>query len=159
MIALACIAYIGLIGFLYQKYREAENGANIVEKKIKNLGSETQDLLAHQSKWDELAPVVESDFYPYEVFHRITSVAPRGGGLPLRLVQATIVNQFRDKDGESQVFREVTLRGNAAETKNIAEFNLNLKNSEELQEFEWITPPEQKTKAGRWGFVYTATAL
>ena len=159
LIAAGVLAYLGVMAFLYNKYNEAQDEAIAVESQVRGLGAETQSLRLHREKWDELSLVVESDFYPYEVFHRVVSVAPRGTGIPLRLVQATILNQYRDKDGVQEVYREIVLRGNAAETKDTAAFNLSLKESKDLEAFKWVTPPEKKTSAGRWDFTYTANTL
>jgi len=159
MIAAAVLAYLGIVGFFFHNYQEANKDAIAVEKKVQGLGPEAKILLRVEDKWDELAPVVESDFYPYEVYHRIVNAAPRGDDMPLRLEQATVTNQFRDKDGEPQILREIAIRGNAAETKDVAKFNNQLKKSEDLKAFEWIDPPPQTSTAKRWKFEYSASAI
>jgi len=158
LIAAAAIAYLGVIAFFYNNYTKANDKAFAMEKKVRALGPGTQDLILHQEKWDELQPVVEAQFHPYEVFYRVAKVAPRGPDMPLRLTQVTILNQYREKDGTQEMYREIVLRGNAAEFKDVGAYNTSLTQSEELSEFKWITPPGKKAKSGRWDFTYTADA-
>lgn len=159
MIAAMLVAYVGILAFFTMQYLRSGDEAQRLERKVAGLGPETQELLAHQEKWDELAPVTESDFYPYEVFHRVVKAAPTpsGNNKPVRLIKAVILNQYREVEGEEQVVRTITLRGNAADTKDVASFDIALKGNEDLSDFEWSTPPPQKGKGERWEFNYSGS--
>lgn len=155
-VAAAFLAYCGIFGYFAWEYSKSGQEADRLEAELKSLGPGTQSLLEHQEKWDELSPVVESDFYPYEVFHRIVSSAPRvrGNNKPLRLTRAVITNQYQNVEGEAQVVRSVKLMGNAESTENVATFNLALKQSPDLAAFRWTDPPARRGKSGRWDFEY-----
>ncbi len=157
MIAAAVLLYLGLVAFLGYKLVKKEKGADLAKERVVAVSGESQALVTHQEKWDELLPVVQSDFYPYELLHRVTKgVLPAEG---VHLSQATFVNQLQEEEGQPTLvpLREITLVGDAANTKEIAQYNLNLNRSPLLGSFVWTTPEPTKTNQNRWRFTYTAS--
>lgn len=157
LIAAGVILYLGLLGLLGFNLMSKQKAAELEKSRLAAVSGDAEALLAHQEKWDELLPVVESDFYPYELLHRVVK-----GVLPaneVRLSQATFVNQLQEVEGQSTLtpLREITLVGDSASTKEIAQYNLNLNRSPLLSNFVWSTPEPTKTNQGRWRFTYTAT--
>ena len=159
MIAIAALVlvYIGVTGYFFLDIKKAEKEANLAERKVTELSGGTTQLMALQDKWFELAPVVESDFYPYEVYHRVAECPPNKPERKVRLTQVTIYNQPKFVEGEGlSMSREIFVSGEAADTNDIAKFAIALKKSEELQKYEWTIEPESQTRTGAWGFRYSA---
>ncbi|MDA7881657.1 hypothetical protein N9A94_05075 [Akkermansiaceae bacterium] len=157
MIAAAVLAYLGLVGFLYFNLKSAQEEVVLAEKKVSALGPEAERLQEHRNKWESLAPVVESDFYPYEVLFRVYKALPNTKTERLvRLTEVSLVNQFKDVEGGQEMLRTISIKGLAPENAPISEYNNNLNKSEELQDYNWIMETPSKTKTGDWSFRYTA---
>ncbi|MGJ8695153.1 MAG: hypothetical protein ACSHYF_02465 [Verrucomicrobiaceae bacterium] len=158
LVAMA-IAYLGVIAFLYTKVQKAEKDAQVAERQVSQLSGETTQLMSLQDKWEELSPVVEEEFYPYEVFHQVSTCLPNVGERKVRLTLVTVYNQPKVADGGVlEMNREIVVMGEAADTNDVAKFNLALQAKEELSDFDWTIEPESQTKTGAWGFRYTAKA-
>jgi len=157
MIAAAVLAYLGLVGFLYFNLKSAREDVEVAQRKASSLGPEAERLQVHLDKWDELGPVVDNEFYPYEVLFRIVQALPNTKTERLiRLKSVEVINQFKDVDGGRQMIRKITVIGQAAETAPIGVYSNNLKNAENLGDFIWSMPPQKKTRNGEWDFTYTA---
>lgn len=157
LVAAAVIAYVGLIGFLFFNLTSAEEKVMIAQKKVTSLGPEALKLQVHQDKWDELAPVVDNEFYPYEVLFRIYKALPNTKTeRNVRLTHVEVINQFKDVDGGRQMIREITVKGQAPENAPIGEYNDSLIKAADLEDFKWIMQTPTKTRNGDWSFIYTA---
>lgn len=153
------IAYLGLVGFLYTKVKKSEDDALALERKVAATQGDTGNLLMILDKWEELGPVIEDNYYPYEVFYQINQCLPNDKVAPpeVRLTQVTVYNQPKtSEEGTQTVNREIFVSGEAVDTADIAKFGIALKAREELSDYIWTIEPEQKTKSGHWGFRYTA---
>ena len=156
MIAAAVVAYLGLVGFLFFNLRSAQEDVKVAQRKASSLGPESRRLQEHQEKWDELAPVVDNEYYPYEVLFRIYKALPNTKTERLvRLRNVEVVNQFKDVDGGLQIMRTISITGQADENEPIGKYNINLSKSPDLQDFDWVMQVPEKNK-GVWVFTYTA---
>lgn len=160
LIAGAVMVYLGLIGYFVYQLQEIKKSARLAEKNVLELGTEAQELLDHEAKWDEVRPVVESDFYPYEVLMRAYKALPNTNDERfIRLTSATVINQFKEVDGAMAVERRVILQGQAEDNTNIPKFSSKLTSSPDLGSFTWnITPEKKDTKSGLWTFLYEGDA-
>ena len=160
LIGVATVAYLAVLGYFFYNLREVQKEARIAEANVASLGSESKELLTHQEKWDELRPVVESDYYPYELLLRAYRALPntRDNRL-IRLTSASFTNQFKEVDGQMAVERKIVLQGQAEDNTNIPQFSGKLKTQPDLQEWTWNIPPEVKDrKTGLWTFTYEGDA-
>jgi len=156
-IVVLILAYLGLAAYLYTDLQKLEKETIAAEREIQELSGGTTDLIKLQDKWDELAPVVDSNFYPYEIYHRVAECLPNKSGRKVRLTLVDIINQPKLVEGQGMTMvRDIVLKGEAQGTADIAEFAIALRRSAELADFEWIIQPEAPTRTGSWGFTYTA---
>ncbi|MGC6425899.1 MAG: hypothetical protein ACON5H_02760 [Akkermansiaceae bacterium] len=158
-IAAAVIAYLSFVAFLYTKVQRAEKDAIAMERQVEATKGDTGNLQTVVDKWGELSPVVEDEFYPYEVFFQINQCLPNDQVAPpeIRITQATIYNQPKvNEEGLQSVNREIFIAGVAAENADIAKFSIALKAREELSDFIWTIAPQEQTKNGDWSFRYSA---
>ncbi len=160
LIAAALVAYLGLVGYFIYNLREVQKEALIAERNVAALGTDAQDLLLHEEKWEELKPVVESDFYPYELLLRAYRSLPNSPDQRyIRLTSATFINQFKEVDQAMVVERKIILQGQAEDNTNIPKFSGSLTSREDLSEFIWNIQPEVKDrKSGLWTFLYEGDA-
>ena len=158
-IAALAVAYLGVLAFLYTKVKKAEEDAIAIERKVDATKEDTGNLRNVLNKWGELGPVIDEEYYPYEVFFQINQCLPNDKVAPpeVRITQATVYNQPKlTEEGLQTVNREIFVSGEAQDTADIAKFAIALKASEELPGFIWTIEPEQKTNNGNWSFRYTA---
>jgi len=155
--SVAAVAYLGAIGWLVwtlmaQNRRNAEIQAEIdeLEPMVAGIGD-------HYKKWQELQPVTEVEHWPVELMFNAANAIPKDGRL--RLKRAEIVNQLKiSEQGGKELQRSIRLQGEADELEQANMFNLNLKESDALREYVWITPPpNEDAKTGRWIFNYVAS--
>ena len=157
--AILFLAYLGLIAYLFTDLKKAEEDVANVEREVEEISGGTKELMKVQNKWDELAPVIDVNFYPYEVYNRVAAALPNKAERKVRLTLIDIINQPKLVEGQGMVMvRDIVVKGEAADTADIAEFSIALQRSDELSGFEWTIPPVQKTRTGSWGFTYTAKA-
>ncbi|YCM44988.1 hypothetical protein V2O64_03010 [Verrucomicrobiaceae bacterium 227] len=160
LIAVALVAYLGLVGYLFYDLREVQKEARLAERNVASMGSEANDLTIHKEKWEELQPVVESDFYPLELFLRTYRSLPNTKDQRfIRLTSATLINQFKEVDQSMVVERKIILQGQAEDNTNIPKFSGSLTSREDLSAFVWNIQPEVKDrKSGLWTFLYEGDA-
>lgn len=157
-VAALAMVYMGLVGFLYNEVKKAEEKAVEVEKKVDGVSGAQGSLMTLIGKWDELGPVTEDEYYPYEIFYQINQCLPNDKVAPpeVRITQITVWNQPKNSDdGLLTVNREIFISGESEDTNKIAEFALALENSEELSDFDWNIEPGTQKK-GIWEFRYSA---
>ncbi len=156
------LAYLGLAAYLYLNLEKAKDAARQAQRNAEGISEESDLLLAHQSKWAELGPVVEDEFHPFEVYLAAYKALPNSPNERfIRLTKVTMVNQFREIDSELRVAREIVLQGQAdqEQQQKIPVFAGNLRNSAELERFRWEIPPETiDRRSGKMTFIYTGNA-
>ena len=158
LIAAALVAYLGVIGYFIYDLLEVQKESRIAESNVASLGSEADELLLHQAKWDELQPVVESDFYPYELLLRVYRALPNTKDQRfIRLTSVSFTNQFKEVDQSMVVERKITIQGQAEDNTIIPKFSGSLESNQDLSEFDWNIQPEVRDKkSGLWTFSYEA---
>jgi len=160
LIAVAAVAYLGLVGYFFYDLREVRKEARLAESNVSALGTEAQELQLHEEKWNDLLPVVESDYYPYELLLRAYRALPNTNDQRfIRLTSASFTNQFKSGDEGMIVERKITLQGQAEDNTIIPKFSGKLRTQDDLREFVWNIPPEVKdNKSGLWTFKYEGIA-
>jgi hypothetical protein len=162
LIAALVLAYLGLATYFYLDLQKAKKAAQIAKNNVGGISMEAKELQEHQVKWDELRPVVETRFHPFEVFlHSYRALPNTNDERFIRLTKVTLLNQFKEIDGDLRVAREITLEGNADQENQpkIPAFSLNLRSSSELEDFDWQMPPETIDKrSGKLTFIFTGNA-
>jgi hypothetical protein len=161
-IAAAAVVYLGLVGYLFFDLKNIQKEAVKAERAASVVEAEASLLTEHTERWDELQPVVETRFHPLEVLFACYRALPNTKtDRFIRLKQAVMENQFKEIDGELKVSRRIRLEGLADQENSlkIPEFADNLEESDELEGFEWRTPPETTDKkSGKMLFAYEADA-
>ena len=156
------LAYLGLAAFLFLKLEKAKDEASQAKRKASGISSEADFLTDHEAKWDELIPVVEDEFHPFEVYLGAYRALPNTrGNRFIRLTKVSMMNQFREIDGDLRVMREVYIEGQSEQDdqEKIPEFAENLRTSEALKFPEWDLPPEKTDRrSGKVTFSYTGNA-
>ncbi|MDB4500567.1 hypothetical protein N9224_00110 [Akkermansiaceae bacterium] len=148
--------YLGVVAYCYTNIKKTEKRAIAVEREVESTKEETGNLLTVLNKWDELTPVVEGEFYPYEVYYQVVRCLPNTPQRKIRISLATVVNQPKlSPEGVLVMDRRIVVTGQATDTSDIAKFAIALKASDELSGFEW-NMPESQTKKDEWSFTYTA---
>ncbi|MFT7173290.1 MAG: hypothetical protein ACI9NQ_001510 [Paracoccaceae bacterium] len=162
LIAALILAYIGLAAYLFLDLQKAKKEAVQAKRDSSGISEEADFLLAHQSKWFELQPVVEDKFHPFEVFLGSYRALPNTNTERfIRLKKVSLINQFREIDGDLRVAREVVLEGQAdqEDQPKIPIFSGNLSDSKDLEAFRWDIPPETiDRRSGKLTFIFTGTA-
>jgi len=107
------------------------------------------------SKWSELQPIVENEYWPIELYFNAYQAAPKMG---LRIKRAEMRNEFQVQDGIGQVIkRSIYIEGRSEGTEQAIEFGENLEKSEYFSVFNWNNPSPKPTNTGEWDFEYTAS--
>ncbi|MFT6864052.1 MAG: hypothetical protein ACJAVK_002614 [Akkermansiaceae bacterium] len=162
LIAALLVVYLGIVAFLYFDLQKAKEAATLATKDANSISGDADLLLTHRVKWDELRPVVETEFQPFEVFLASYRALPNTKQERfIRITKASFTNQFREIDGDLKVSREVVLEGQAEREaqQEIPKFAGNLRSSRELEAFRWAFPPESEDKrSGKVTFNYTGNA-
>lgn len=156
-IAAGVVAYLGVVGYFFYNLREVQKEATIAKNNLAALGTDAEELLVHEEKWEDLRPVVEDDYYPLEMFLRTYRALPNTKDQRfIRVKTASFTNQFKEVDGSLVVERKIVVEGNAEDTTNIPKFAQNLR---AMEGWTWNTPPESRdTRSGLWTFKYEGDA-
>lgn len=162
IIAAALVLYLGLAAYLYYGLDQAKKETTLAQNKLIGISQEADVLIKHRNQWAELQPVVESQFHPFEILlHTYRSLPNEQRERVIRLKRATMINQFRQVEGELQIDRRVVLEGQADEAfqAKIPIFAGNLRSNPDLDAFQWSTPAETlDNKTGKMTFIYEGTA-
>lgn len=162
LIAALLVMYLGIIAFFYFDLQKAKKSSTIAKRNASAISGEADVLLAHQAKWDELRPVVETEFQPFEVFLACYRALPNTANERyIRLNKASFLNQFREIEGEMKVSREVVLEGQADQENQpqIPKFAGNLRSSRDLETFNWSFQPEIiDRRSGKLTFTFVGNA-
>lgn len=156
------IVYLGLIAYLFLSLRSAEKEVKTVEGKLARVKDDASLITEHQNKWNELQPVVETEFHPLEVLYACYRALPNTATERfIRLEQAVVENQFKEIDGDLRVSRMIRLEGLVApeDQEKIPEFSKALRQSEDLEAFAWTFGRETTdNRSDKLTFVYEGNA-
>lgn len=153
-VAAGVLVYLGLVGFLAYKYNDAKKRTEIAEKRAAQSNPMAEEVARFTSKWDELQPVVENDYWPIEQYFRAYEAAPKEG---LRLTVAEMHNEMQFQSGQSaELKRFITLEGRSVGTEQALQFGENLRKSDYFSNFEWSIKSPTQTNEGDWRFIYRA---
>lgn len=156
-VAACVLLYLGGLGYLYWKYETLKEAKAVAEAEAAQLSPLAEEVLTFNSKWDELAPVVENDYWPIELYFHAYQAAPKTG---LSISRAEMRNELQVQDGVGQVLkREIELSGESAEAAQAVQFGQNLQRSPYFADFRWNTPSPTQTPKGTWTFSYRANPL
>ncbi|GHC51039.1 hypothetical protein GCM10007100_16500 [Roseibacillus persicicus] len=157
-VAAGVIAYLGLIGFLTYKFNDAKTRTEIAEKRAAASNPVAEEVARFTSKWDELQPVVENEYWPIEQYFRAYQAAPKDG---LRIKVAEMHNEVQFQAGQgASLKRFMILEGESTAPEQALEFGENLKKSDYFSSFEWSIKSPRQTNTGAWSFIYeTSLAL
>ncbi|NWK54006.1 hypothetical protein HW115_00160 [Verrucomicrobiaceae bacterium N1E253] len=139
-IAAVVLAYFGLAAYFGYDYWGLSQEVNTQQKELDAVRLEHKEIGAFNSEWDQLAPVVEDQYWPMMVLKRAAEQIPPNQDLRFKVFDATM--------------GQVTIRGEAADIKLINAFNSKLRRA--LPDYDWEFPPaEADAKTNRRTFNYT----
>ncbi len=162
LVATLVFTYLGLAGYFYLNLQEVKDAAKQAKRDASGISEDAEALLDHQARWEELRPVVEDQFHPFEVYLAAYRALPNSRSERfIRLTKVSLLNQFREIDSELRVARELVIQGQADQEQQpkIPLFAGSLKKSEQLESFSWEFPPESLDKKnGKMTFTFTGNA-
>ena len=162
MIAALAIVYLGVVAYLFFDLKDTKMVAAKVKMNADAVSAEASLLDRHRSKWAELRPVVETDFHPLELFLSSYRALPNTKeDRYIRFKKLTFLNQFREIEDELRVAREIVLEGFADQEnqQQIPKYAGNLRQSSDLDDFEWAIQPETIDKrSGKLTFTFVGNA-
>ena len=163
IIAAVAVLYLGLAGYLFLDLQKAQKKAATARREADAVQDEARLLADHSGKWNELEPVVETEFHPLEVFYACYQALPNEPNKRfIRLTKGVFENQFREVDGDLTVWRSIRLEGQSdqEDQPKIPAFLGALKKSDDLEAFlRWTFPGEDTDKrSGKLTFVFEGNA-
>lgn len=139
-IAAVTLIYLGTVGYLafglWQKHSQAEK----MNAEVRRVAPESEAFGTHVAKWDELAYALDPEFNTVGILNRVAKCIPKNSGLRLRTAAISPT--------------EITLIGEAPQPAAANQFSLNLKNSNELLNYEWQIQAPRESSRG-WEFTFT----
>ena len=154
-IAAGVIAYLGVVGFMGFKYLKAKEASEIATRRASDGSPAAQEVADFRTKWAELQPIVENQYWPIEQYFNVYKAAPKQG---LRFTRIEMRNEFQLRDGEGQVIkRDMVIEGNSDQAAEAFQFGENLKRSSYFDDFRWGINSPQQTKGDLWRFEYAAS--
>lgn len=140
-IAAVALIYLGTIGYLAFGLWKTHSKAQELNAEVDRVAPEIAAFEVHLAKWDELAYALDPEYSTVGILNRIAKSIPKNSGL--RLTTAEISPT------------EIRIRGEAPQPAAANQFSLNLKNSNELLNYEWdIQAPRQMSRG--WEFTFSA---
>lgn len=141
-LAVAAIAmvYLGVIIWFGAGLWKTRSETKRFEAQAAEMEPASLDYATHVAKWDELAPAIDLNLCPVDIFYRIHRSIPLNSGLRLSSADVSAYS--------------VKLRGEAPQSAAVTQFNLALGRNNDLARFRWSTPePSQSTRG--WEFNYS----
>ena len=152
--AAAVLAYLGVVGFMAYKYFNAEKRTAFAEKRAELSNPAAEEVATFTSKWGELQPVVENEFWPIEQYYNAYLAAPPAG---LRIDRAEMHNEIQfQQGGQASLKRFIILSGESDDAEQAVQFGENLGKSEYFSSFDWSIKSPSPTNKGTWDFEYRA---
>jgi hypothetical protein len=162
MIAALAIVYLGVVAYLFFDLKETKMVAAKVKMNADAESAKASLLDRHRSKWAELRPVVETNYHPLELFLSSYRALPNTKeDRYIRFKKLTFLNQFKEVEDELRVAREIILEGFADQEnqQEIPKYAGNLRQSSDLDDFEWAIQPETIDKrSGKLTFTFVGNA-
>jgi hypothetical protein len=162
MIAALAVVYLGVVAYLFLDLKKTKADAAKIKFNADERSAEASLLDRHRSKWAELRPVVETDYHPLELFLHTHKILPNtNDDRYIRFKKLTFLNQFKEIEDELRVAREIVLEGFADQEnqQQIPKYAGNLKQSSDLDDFDWATQPETIDKrSGKLTFTFVGNA-
>ena len=142
MIAVALIAYLGLIGYFAYQYSTQKKEIDLQAKELKGLEQEYQVVSAFSDDWEQLSPIVDSQQWPTSLLQRAHAQLQRGQDIRFETFEARR--------------EEISIQGNGSDLTQVTRFGEKLARS--MKDYDWSTPSAQSdNKTDRWRFNYTGT--
>ncbi|MBB5352256.1 hypothetical protein HNR46_002499 [Haloferula luteola] len=143
-VAVLGIAYLGFVGWKGFELWQSVSKRNQLAQEAAAVAGESGVFQEHQSRWDELGPLVDDTHSLLEVMLEIKQAIPPNSGLRLKTADLNLAeDSFR-------------LIGSAPQSSPINVFSLNLKRNPTLRSWlEWSTEPPAN-KNGSWDFSFSA---
>ena len=157
LIAAVCLAYVGIGAYLYLDLQKAKDATIAAKRKVNEVKADADFYEEHEARWAELGPIVDVEYYPFEVMLAAYQALPNTGSERfIRVKNFTVKNQMGLVNGEDSLIREVYITGYAEEVnqEKIPEYAESLRKSNALP-FTWECPPETRDKkTGQMTFKY-----
>jgi len=133
---------IGFVGFAVFQWVNLTQEIEQKEAEYAQLRPIEMQVLAHQTEWMELEPLLDQERWPVELMYQVGLCMPRTGGLRLELCEF-------DESG-------LKVYGSSTDLKAANTFDLQLKRNAKLRDFEWNNRPAQQNSSGKWEFKFSA---
>jgi hypothetical protein len=140
VIAAVVLIYAGLAGWLGYGLWQDMRDTKRLQAEADAVKPETVAYETHRAKWDQLAPLVDSSYWPVEVLFRVASQMPTSGAVRLKVAEVSA--------------RDIKLTGECAEPGPISQFSLAITRNDLLRAYKWETPPPEQTNKGMWNFSF-----
>ena len=149
----AVLALLGWVGFDLFKDMRTRKRLNAEAEQYRGIA---EAYAAHQSRWGELGPVVETERSPLEVMLAVANSIPRSSGLRFNIADIKVGGV--PDGGGGYIPGEVRLTGAAQTSAPISTLAVALKRNPSLAWLEWSNAAPNNTAKG-WEFVITAEEL
>lgn len=141
-IAACALLYLGTIAYLAFGLWKTHTEAKKLNAEVDRIAPESAAFALHIAKWDELAYTLDPEYSTVGILNRIAKCIPRDTGLRLRTAEISPTS--------------ITLIGEAPQPAAANQFSLNLKNSNDLLNYQWEIKAPRETSRG-WEFTYTGS--
>ena len=142
MIAVALIAYLGLIGYFSYQYFTQKKEVDLQAKELEQLEQQYLVASAFNEDWNQLSPMVDSQQWPISLLQRAHAELQRGEDIRFEVFEAR-------REG-------IVIQGNGSDLTQVTRFGEKLVRS--MKDYDWSTPSAQSdNKTDRWKFNYTGT--
>ncbi|MBK1833902.1 hypothetical protein [Roseibacillus ishigakijimensis] len=152
-IAAVVLCYLGAIGYFAYKFNEAKKRTDLAEQRAAASGPVAEEVATFTSKWEELKPIVENQFWPLEQYYNAYLAAPKEG---LKLTEIEMHNEIDYPSGEARLRRFMILEGESEKAEQAVQFGENLTRSSYFSEFQWSIVSPTPTNRDTWSFRYQA---
>lgn len=148
LLTLASMLLLGLLAFAGYKLWDLEKKATMAKAKATSLTEENQSLLDHQTKWDELSPLVDTENAPVSLLIKATKSLPSNN---IRLKRAEFTHQITETEAGKEL--SIILIGEANDFAQASKYDENLTKSKDLAHFTWNNQDPAQSKTG-WSFTF-----
>lgn len=138
----AALVYFGLIGWFVYGIWQTNSQARRIIAEAEEAAPDAEAFTAHLAKWDELSDIIQLKNNPVDILKRVADCIPPKSGLRLKSAEISAT--------------EIKLQGEASQLPPVNTFSLKLTKNNDLQNFQWETPPPNSSTRG-WDFVFAGT--
>lgn len=141
IIAAGLLVYLGVAGFFGYQYYDLHKKHKRSDKDLAEIKTEYSSIETFVQDWNELAPVVEDQYWPLNNALNVSKAVPMNQDVRLKKFNS---------NGDV-----ITVEGDAGVFKQATEFGQRLEKT--LKNYEWSLPSSvENPKTKRWKFNYTA---